>query len=379
MSVVDEIQVIIEFLCRRYPHIFKRISNDSLEISDPREAIVFASNVEDSFFLRDVDDGSVEDYHVKLPREFNTVWASDLREEYPAIFEGKKIIKFFAYWIPVAGYTGKGAEYRFRKRHEKMLKYLRISVKEMGRELSDVLLVPYYWYSKGGYQFSEKIYHYLIGSVFRDMGYLVYDEYVPWLVSGKVSTPDLSAFKTPQIEDVMTLLRRKGIISNGAFQQELQLYTIFGKITPSSAMPKTELTDAKSIVIEVERSEQVRRGSLQLANYMADAYGFYDEGYLAGPFIEGEGVISFGENGELIFIRPKPRQVSLTEYWRERKRLQMEDVKRYLMIQLLKNLSLEQILSLCENKRTVWSYMHFIYTMDYLEVEEILNLLKDSR
>jgi len=374
----DELHAITALLCSRYPTVFKRLSSDMLEISDPREAILLAAIVQDSFFLKP-ELGKTKDYEIHLGREFATRWATDFKEDYPALFEGKKVVKFFPHWYPVAGYTGKGAEYRATKRLKKMIEDLEKKVREEGKEISDVLFVPYWYYTRGR-QFSEQVYHYLAGLVFRDMGYFVCNEYTPSIVSGTGDTPDLPAFKTEEISGMMNALKSKGMVANGAFEQELQLYAIFGRTNPSKLHKMDEVTTAESIVVEAKRSESqylIEEGFAQLRRYMANAYGFYDEAYLVAPFINGSGVISFGYDGELVFEKYKPSndRTVLSDYWEVKWRAQMLDVRASLILQLLKNLPLSQIVDVCGGEQ-IRNYSDLQGAWVSLEIEPVIDALE---
>lgn len=378
-KAADEIQAISSFLCDRHPEIFRKESEESLGVADPREAIVLASNVRDSFFLRPSEAKGFEAFGVDLDREFSSPWALDYQREYPEAFEGKKAVRFFPHWVPMAGYSGKGAEYRTRRREKEMLDHLGKELKEEGMEPPDVLFVPYYWYSKGGRRFGEQVYHYLSGLVFREMGYLVFDEYSPTFVTGTGRTPDVSAFRTPEVVELLAALRAKGIIASGAFQQELQLFSIFGKRPSHVANASLDLTDAESVAIEVKRSES-EKGWLDLAQYLGEAYGFYDEGYLAAPLVQGEGVLSFDREGRLVFGRDTARHHAdpLSEPWAEKRGRQMLDVRGNAMLQLLKNLPLSRILSTSggEGLRT---YIELSASWEGLDAGVVIDALQSVR
>jgi hypothetical protein len=210
----DEVHAVLSFLCTRYPTAFQRLSPDSAQ-TDVRNAILVASVVTDSFFLKREGQNQLEPYKVTLERGFASPWANDLETDYPEILsKTKKIVKFFHHWIKMSGYSGSRAEYRTEKRTKEMDQSLGHQVeREMGQELSNVLFVPTYWYSKGERQFRENVYHYIAGMVFREMGYLIIDEYAPTLMTGTARTPDLSTFRMPVVIDFMKALRAKGVIS----------------------------------------------------------------------------------------------------------------------------------------------------------------------
>lgn len=381
-SIRDEIDALTSFLCQRDPTNFRKQSEDSIEIVGTREAILLASVVRDSFFMIEDGEGGLWEYPVDLRREFASKWALDLQGEYPAIFRGSKTVRFFPHWVPVAGYSGKGADYRTRRRIEEMHRALNGEVEQMGKELSDVLFLPYFGYAgDAGYQFGESMYHYVAGLAFRDRGYLVLDEYVPSLVTGTDRTPDLSAFRSAELAESMSLLRSGGFIpSPGAFEQELQLYSIFGRCDVSqSARPSGTTIDAENIAVEVKRSESqylVGVGSMQLGQYMSEAYGFYDEGFVAGPFLEGLGVVSIDRGGGLVFERGPPNtSVAVTDFWNERRKLQMEAVGATVKLQLLKNLPLSKIIEACGGREGVRTYQGLVQTVHELDMEDVMKAL----
>jgi hypothetical protein len=115
------------------------------------------------------------------------------------------------------------------------------------------LFVPYIWYVHG-YQMGESLYHYLAGVIFRDMCFLVYDEYCPSIVSARGIRTDVSAFKSEELDKILSSLRAKGIISSGAFQDELQMFSIFGKqkfkarsLESPQSRPLLDIDNRKSI------------------------------------------------------------------------------------------------------------------------------------
>jgi hypothetical protein len=296
------------------------------------------------------------------------------------------VVKFFPHWVPVAGYSGKGVEYRTSKRMDEMHRSLKGEVEQMGKELSDVLFVPYFGYSgEAGYQFGESMYHYIAGLVFKDRGYLVLDEYAPSLVTGTNRTPDLSAFRSAELAEALSTLRRQSIISSaGAFAQELQLYSIFGRHDGSQAPgPSGTITDVEDIVVEVKRSESqymVDAGSMQLRQYMAEAYGFYDEGFVAGPFLEGPGVVSLNLKGGLVFERSPPiTSVAVTDFWTEKRRLQMEDVRATMKLQLLKNLRLSEAIEVCGGKDSARTYEELLQMLCELGIQDAIGALDRHR
>lgn len=113
-----------------------------------------------------------------------------------------------------------------RRGRRKKLREMSQWLKDSGVEVGDCLFVPYKEY-RSGPQVGELFYHYLCGLIFKEMGYLVANEYVLSEYGGE--RPDLCAFKTMEIERVLAELRKRGVIWAGAFMEELQLFNFFGK------------------------------------------------------------------------------------------------------------------------------------------------------
>jgi len=341
--------------------------------------MLMASVATDAFFLRRERGKEAEAYHLALGRNFESKWAEDVENDYQGLFENKrgKVVKFFRHWVPEAGYSGRGAGNRTSAREEEMLQSLSLEVENnMDLDLADVLFVPYHWYAKGGLQFGEPFYHFVAGLILRDAGYLILDEYTPSLITGTARTPDLSAFRTPELVDVMKRLRAAGVISSGAFAQELQLRNVLGSPDEVTTPRQAESTDAEIIAVEVKRNESqymVKRGSEQLRDYLLSAYGFYDEGYLSGPSITGPGTISIGDDGSVRVERPSPStSAAITDFWRERKSRQLLDVRVNVMLQILKCFGLSEMVEVCGGKGSVRTYDDLVRVVSRLDVGDLL-------
>lgn len=207
------------------------------------------------------------------------------------------------------------------------------------------------------------------------MGYLILNEYTPSLVSETAMTPDITAVKTPQFKEILNKLSSVGITSAGAFAQELALFGSFRKMNPTHALGEV-LTRAEIIVLEVERRSHVKQGSRQLADYSRQAYGFYGEGYLVAPFINGEGVISLDYDGRLVFSRDKTVHYTspLPQTWREKKKLQLLDVRGNVILQLLKNLQPQQMIEICGGK-DIRTYLDLERAWVTLDIENVIDAL----
>src|ERR1700733_5158553 len=99
----EEIAAVIKFLAKVDPPVFKPITWDSMEVSDPREVLLLASLVPTSFFMKKNKDGNAEPFRVRLPTEFSEVWARDLEAEFEGIFSSRrsKIVRFVQHWVPM--------------------------------------------------------------------------------------------------------------------------------------------------------------------------------------------------------------------------------------------------------------------------------------
>ncbi|MGH9919030.1 MAG: hypothetical protein ACRD6W_09205 [Nitrososphaerales archaeon] len=124
-------------------------------------------------------------------------------------------------------------------------------------------------------------------------------------------------------------------------------------------------TTAESVVVEVERTENQRKGRSQLQEYLMGTTGLFDEGYVAGPFFErAAGTITFSGDGDLLFDasetahRPEP----LAGHPAEKKK-ELDEVRALILVQLFKNLPMKTIVSKCEEEHEVRSYRDLLASM----------------
>lgn len=380
-SLREEIDVAISFLCERDHRIFRRLGEwDTVEILDPREAVILASLVPDSFFLRRIQDGSelLEPFHVQLSLAFADDWVTDLQAKYHEIFgRRKKIVKFVEHWDRMWETDPANSRRRKRKTLGELDQYL----KDCDLEPGECLFVPYKEY-RSGFQLGELVYHYLLGCLFREKGYLVLTEYpLSEYHSRKTPRPDICAFKTSEIENILTQLRNRGIIGGGAFLQELQLFTLFGKQRyKARRQDSLELsTEAEAVVVEIERRQNQVKGRSQLEMYLLQTQGLFDEGYLAGPFLERtKGTITLSSQGRVIFEEADPafRPDPLPNHLMDARRRQLEKVRADGLIQLFKNLPLRRIVEICERQypeRELESYEGLLDSMISSDLEQLLD------
>jgi hypothetical protein len=275
---------------------------------------------------------------------------------------------------------------------EEMYASFKRVVKGMGREFSDVLFVPYSGY-KAGDQFRESLYHYVAGLAFRDAGYLVLDEYKPSLVSGGGYTPDVSAFRSREIAEGLAQLKGLGVIScAGAFAEELQLDCIFGRQDQGQAHAHRGIKadHVENVAVEVKRSESqylIDKGSNQLRAYMSSAYGFYDEGFVAGPFLkgraairEGQGVVSLDHGGRLVFERgPPSTSTAVNDSWAPKREQQMQEVRCVLKREVLKNVGLSGMVDACGGKEKVRTYLELEGAVCKLDMKDAIEAVRRGR
>jgi hypothetical protein len=384
----EELGALFAYLKKRDPQGFKQLGDDSFEISEPREAWLIASNTWDSFFLNEIS-GNLNTFTLTMNPAFHGTWARDYFGNHAGLASGKKIVKFFPYWITMAGYSGRDALYRTRRAREKRLAELWTWMKEEKIEPCSCLFIPYHHYNLGD-QVGESFYHYIAGRIFKDMGYVVCNEYAPFLVTETMRTPDLSAFRSAEIEVLLSLLRKKGIISSGAFMEELEMYCVFGeqsfKAGEPGSLQSKPLTDVESALIEVKRGEtafNLKRGRDQVRDYLIEAYGLYEEGYLMASMLEEEdllpGEISISQDGGVLFSRAERAKSEFTTYWNERKKRQLGSVIDDMLLQLRKNCPVGKTVSACERFRDgdIQSYDSLLNSIRAIDpestIEDVLN------
>ncbi|MGA2666183.1 MAG: hypothetical protein ABSF83_14685, partial [Nitrososphaerales archaeon] len=290
-------------------------------------------------------------------------------------------MKFVPYWIPMFDLGKTALLNRKRVALDGMSRFL----KDSGLRPSDCLFVPYYEY-RSGFELGEEIYHYITGLVFKEMGYLVLNEYViSEYDPEKAPRPDVCAFKTKEIEEMLSELRSRGVIRAGAFLEELQLFNFFGKqLYKARPVDVFEpLTSAEAVVVEVERTEFQRRGASQVQGYVLGNQGLFDEGYVSGPFMQpSPGTITLSEDGALAFRRPEPayQPASLPERLEVRRRKELGNLRDLLVIQLFKNLPIRDIVSLCEtDEASLSSYQDLLAAMVTIDPRVLMDAVREKR
>lgn len=384
---INEIKAVTEFLIHNNPETFTRLSDDVLLASSIRETLTICSIIKSSFFIRKSENGTLTDYRPSLSDVFASYWVSDLKKVDPELFRKPKTIRFVKSWIQPGGYTN--ASYS-RKRKQEMLSQLDEESEESGYDTEHVLYILQQQYASRGpsYQFDESVYHYIFGSVLRDAGYLVLDEYNPSFFTNGV--PDLSAFKTAEINEYLPIMKKKGLIRNGAFLVELQMLSLAE--VASHAKATNELANAESMVVGIKRKDStttIKKGFDSVLKYFSDASTLYAEAYLAAPFLTeqdnelnplGLGTLTVNEKGDIIskksknFNLPQPSDFMLNQ-----RRAQLSDIKISLVLQLIKNVPLYESINLCSQIHRATSYSDFIDCLNQTEPEKLIDFIENKK
>ena len=384
-DIMNEIKAVTEFLIRQNPQTFTRLSDDALAVNSVREMLLICSIVKSSFFIRTDENGFPYEYRPSLMDSFESEWAVDLKKSDPALFKSPKILRFVQSWLQPGGYANRSYG---EKRKREMLSQFNTNSRDAGYPPEDVLYIPQQQYSSKGltYQFDESFYHYLFGSVLRSMGYLVLDEYVPYMFTAKI--PDLSAFRTVEVRDYLSVLDKRGFIRRGAFMTELQTLNITERAVLGAGISEPTIAEAESLLVEVKRSEKIKEGFDSVMEYLIAGYGLYDDGYLAAPFIRDEdislntfgfGVLSLDEKGKLVFKKakrmstPKPSDLLLSN-----RRNQLWQVRATLVLQLAKNVPLDKLLKTCSQTRSVATYRELLECLIQMDPEELVDLIESQ-
>lgn len=115
---------------------------------------------------------------------------------------------------------------------------------------------------------------------------------------------------------------------------------------------RLDLTSAPAVAVEVKRSESehlLEKGRQELLAYMTEAYGLYDEGYLATSLVARDvpGSMAFLEDGTLSVYGAERMNAQPSDLLLEKRREQLADVWKNMVLQLLKNLPLARIPYVC--------------------------------
>jgi len=164
--------------------------------------------------------------------------------------------------------------------------------------------------------------------VLRELGYILFPEGLidPYLCAG---VPDLIAAKLGRLQEILV---KYGVIKNGAFLAELELWPIFGR-NPKSAVKKVS-----EEVLAIETEPEARRasgGRKQIKTYLNS--GSFNNGILICPGREddkkyyNDSFITWSREGDPIVritppVYPKPRNIERI----------LKILKKFVIITLLK-------------------------------------------
>jgi len=225
---------------------------------------------------------------------------------------------------------------------------------------------------------NEPLITYIVSSFLRKNGFIV-DPFNEALAFGCNRFIDLYAFKIPQIQNELGDL---GCIEGGFYLNELEL------MQKRNAFSK--VNEEMNLLIEIESpspkpANRFSSGKNQILPCLRG--GYFNEGYVAVPFIEEKakavggkpeelgfipeedvGIITIDHEGDILFKRC-PKQYGNEENLSELRK----NVERIIKLTLLKNLSLRQIFNLLSNAK---SFYDLFYLVDRLTINEIVSVIK---
>jgi len=224
---------------------------------------------------------------------------------------------------------------------------------------------------------NESLMTYIVSSFLRKRGFIV-DPFNEALGFGSNKYPDLFAFKLPKIQDKLVNL---GIVEGGFYLNELEL------------MQKKEnfskIDEEKTVVIEVESptpkpASRFSEGKKQILPCLSG--GYFNEGYVAVPFLEEKAQATEGKPEELGFIPEEEVGIITLD---QRANILLKDspkygetknvskllkiVERIIKLTLLKNLSLKQVFNLFPEAK---SFYDLYFAVDRLDINEIIISIK---
>ncbi|MHA1722773.1 MAG: hypothetical protein ACTSXW_06830 [Candidatus Baldrarchaeia archaeon] len=224
---------------------------------------------------------------------------------------------------------------------------------------------------------NEALMTYIVSSFLRKKGFIV-DPFNEVLGFGSNKYPDLFAFKVPKIQNKLINL---GIVEGGFYLNELEL------MQEKEKFSKTD--EEKMVVIEVESptpkpANRFSGGKNQILQCLNG--GYFNEGYVAVPFLEEKAQAMEGKPEELGFIPEEEvgiitldRQGNILlkgspKYGKAKNVSELlEIVERIIKLTLLKNLSLKQVFDLFPEAR---SFYDLYFAVDGLDINEIIISIK---
>ena len=255
---------------------------------------------------------------------------------------------------------------------------LRDTLAKAGGDWTEVIFIPQADYDgKHGREFSEAVYEYVASAILRMMGYYVVRDYQPWR-TGK--TPDISAFKTPEIREMIEALRRRRLLKYGAASDELQMTSLLGKVEPS---PLLDAPDAETIVVEVKRMTTRHSGFEQLGKTFHEAGDLYDTGYVCAPLLRtgGDpkfGVISLTWDGQIILQDASTKPARHSDHETQALRTEeLEAVSAHFKLELLKNIGIVGAVKTVTQGEDI-TYQQFMERLAKLDPELVVESAEPS-
>jgi hypothetical protein len=344
-----------------------------LKTTDARELLLVASGMSkppyNGFFLQDKYDN--EEFVLNLGQGLGEAWIHD--------FILQKNVSTAKYLYFFENRVSSTVTEKYAQRHARdMYAFLRESVRKAGVGENEVLLIPVAYYQTGP-QFSEAVYEYVASTILRLMGFYVVRDYLPW---GTQKMPDLSAFRTPEIKELIEMLRSRRLLRFGAASDELQLISMFGRVEPSSLLPG--LSDFESVVVEVKRSSTASASISQLRHVIYESGDLYDAGFACFPHFgdqllsEDLGILRLRQDGEISPIFPTEKLARYPSSESQKLRgIQLEFVLGTFKVELLKNLGMQESVELvCKGERL--SYEKFLRKAAKLEPETIIDAVESK-
>lgn len=224
---------------------------------------------------------------------------------------------------------------------------------------------------------NESLMTYIVSSFLRRRGFIV-DPFNNALGFGSNKYPDLFAFKIPEVQNKLI---RLGIVEGGFYLNELELM--------QKKEMSSKINEEKTIVIEVESptpkpTNRFSGGKNQILPCLNS--GYFNEGYVAVPFLEEKIPVMDRKSGKLTFIPEEEigiitlnRQgnILLKESPKYGKAKNVNElikiVERIIKLTLLKNLSLRDIFDLFPKAK---SFYDLYSAVDEMSINEIIESIK---
>lgn len=121
-----------------------------------------------------------------------------------------------------------------------------------------------------------------------------------------------------------------------------------------------------------QRVEAQRQGRRQVDGYLLQTQGPFDEGYVAGPFLDpSKGTITLSTDGDLVFDRAEQavRPISMPGHLVANREKQLKAIGDQVRYQVAKNRSLSDTLGVCGAKYRVGSYLNLVSAMSVIDFD----------